>query len=326
MQLADTRDGAEPLDIADFEIRTATLRYLLGEITLFRKRLKLHHSTGHFLATDPTDSPFAIPSLNLSEADGVMLPSFPLAGRLPAVVRKGGFIAYTPRQYERAFIAECQSFEQYLEKFTAKSRSTLRRKVRKFTREFGEGSFRAFSGREAMAEFHAHAVEVSRKTYQDRLFDAGIPADDEFRDSMLEAADQGICRGYLLFDDGHKPVSYLYTPIVDGNVHLYELVGYDPDYSKFSPGTVLQFHVLEYLFELGQPFVFDFTEGEGSHKAYFANDSRLCGDIYLFRTTPRALLLVYSHLFLARSVALLTAILDRLKVKKTIKKLIRRSA
>ena len=84
----------------------------------------------------------------------------------------------------------------------------------------------------------------------------------------------------MLFAD-QKPVAYMYCPIEHGSM-LYEHVGYDSAYRNFSVGTILLYFVLERLFTDKIVDAFDFTEGEGEHKEFWATNYLLCGDLLLF--------------------------------------------
>jgi CelD/BcsL family acetyltransferase involved in cellulose biosynthesis len=250
------------------------------------------------------------------------IPSLPVENQLPRLALVPRMIRYVPRQYRRHYVALEGSFADYLGKFSAKSRSTLRRKVRKFE-EFSGGAIHwaEYHRPEVMAEFQRLAREVSEKTYQEKMFQAGLPAGDDFLKAMADQAARNAARGYLLFHQG-KPIAYLFCPVQEGNL-LYQYVGYDPAFEQWSPGTVLLFLVLEKLFAEGGKAAFDFTEGEGPHKEFFANRSTPCADVFFFPRTPYYLALVTVHsglFYFSRGV---TRVLDRLGVKARLKKLLR---
>lgn len=73
---------------------------------------------------------------------------------------------------------------------------------------------------------------------------------------------------------------------------LYAHLGYDPEFARLSPGTVLQLQALERLFAEERFAYFDFTEGEGAHKAMFGTDHADCASFLLLDPTlaNRALL------------------------------------
>lgn len=100
---------------------------------------------------------------------------------------------------------------------------------------------------------------------------------------MLARAEAGSMRCYLLFADG-APIAYLTLP-VDGDTLVYAFLGFDPDWARLSPGTVLQMEALERLFAEDRYRYFDFTEGHGAHKAMFGTDRVQCASFYLLKPT-----------------------------------------
>lgn len=249
--------------------------------------------------------------------------SHPVAAKLPRITRLPGAIRYVPAQYLRYYTRLDEPFEAYLKKFSSKSRSTLQRKVRKFAQASGGTiAWREFTATEEMAEFHGLARQVSSKTYQERLLDAGLPAGSEFLRMMQEMASAGNARGYILYLSA-KPAAYIFCPITEGAL-LYQYVGYDPDYHNLSPGTVLQYLVFEKLMSQQDGIaLFDFTEGEGQHKEFFSTDGVLCADLYYFRPTVRNRLLLSLHACTDSFSGKAASLLNRLGLKARIKRLLR---
>ncbi|MEP3049803.1 MAG: GNAT family N-acetyltransferase [Erythrobacter sp.] len=186
--------------------------------------------------------------------------------------------------YRRHYIAMTGGYEDYLGRFSGKTRSTLRRKQRKLAQEAGE-SFAITEHRSAseVEEFLDAALPLSAKTYQARLLDAGLPETDVARRAMLERAEEDEMRCFLLHANGH-PIAYLSLPI-HGETLVYAHLGYDPEWARWSAGTVLQMEALERLFAEQRFAYFDFTEGEGAHKAMFGTDSVECVSFLLLEPT-----------------------------------------
>ena len=304
--------------------RTLPFRFRLGEVTLFSVAADLNVCTLDFLELrDGKNCSAEIPETIPRDVDGYLIRSMPVAEELPRLDSTRHSIRYIPRQYERYYIDLSGTAEDYLNKFSSRSRSTLRRKVRKFAEySGGDIDWCEYSSPEEMAVFYKHARAVSELTYQERLLDAGLPAGREFHRHMQALALENAVRGYLLLHHG-KPVAYLYTPIQKGSL-IYQHLGYDPDYAKWSPGTVLQWLVIEKLFTSGSFDLFDFTSGEGSHKKYFSTGSQRCADIYYLRPTHRNRLVVSSHSALDVFSDRLAAALEYIGVKKWLKRALRR--
>src|SRR5512139_3024605 len=100
---------------------------------------------------------------------------------------------------------------------------------------------------------------------------------------MQALAEAGQVRAYLLFDND-RPVAYLYCPASKG-VLLYQYLGYDPEYSSWSVGTILQWLALEQLFGERTYELFDFTEGQSDQKRQFSTHSVRCANVYFLRRT-----------------------------------------
>jgi hypothetical protein len=297
------------------------LTYHLGEYKVATSRLSMQVRQCCLSdAPENHDLSIVIPD----KLDGVLFRSQPIPEKLPQISIAQKMIRYVPKQYEHFFTDLTLSEEEYLNRFSAKSRSTLKRKIRKFAKASGKDeliNWAEYRTPDELKTFYPIARDISRKTYQERLLNAGLPESNTFYQTMLGLAAAGSVRAYLLFMQD-KPIAYLYCPSADG-VLSYDYLGYDPDYSGWSPGTVLQWLAFQSLFAEGRHKLFDFTEGEGPHKAFFATGSRLCANIYYLRLTPANLLRVYLHTGLDSFSEKVVSTLDRFGLKTRIKKALR---
>jgi len=300
------------------------LRFLFGERRLGAASFRALVLKTHFFKIGrPLEQ--VIPSLASlgSNVDVVVMGSVPVQRAYPRLSRTAGWLLYVPSQFPRYYVDLTTTFEAYLGKFSSKTRSTLRRKVRKF-QEFSGGTLdcREYRTPDEIEEFHPQALELSRRTYQHRLLDAGLPESDSFLSSMRALASAGQVRAYLLFHEG-KPAAYLYCPATD-RVLAYAYLGYDAAYAEWSCGTVLQYLAFERLFAEQTFRIFDFTEGEGEHKKLFATGMTPCAHVLCFRPKPRNFVLVGCHAALALASRGTVKLLDRLGLKRRIKKILRR--
>jgi CelD/BcsL family acetyltransferase involved in cellulose biosynthesis len=250
--------------------------------------------------------------------------SQPLAGDIPVVSSDGGWIRYLRARYPRRYIDMKGTFKDYLATFSSKSRSTLTRKVRKFGEASGGAlDVRVYSTPEQIAEFHRLAREVSKKTYQEKFYAAGLPDGAEYVKELRARAARDAVRGFLLFQGGNA-VAYLLCPVEEGRL-LYDHLGHDPAVQQLSPGTVLQYAALEKLYEEGRFRIYDFTEGDAPHKEFFATDHRECGDVWFLRRTLRNRIAVSLHRGLDRFSARIRKLLERIGIKAWLKRLTRRA-
>ncbi len=215
--------------------------------------------------------------------DGVRILSAPTA-KLDAVrAHFPRFLAGGRQDYRRHYIDMADGFDAYLARFSGKTRSTLRRKARKLADETGGYTVSEHRTPAEVEAFLAAALPLSARTYQARLLDAGLPDSAEARRTMLEAAEADLMRGFLLHAAG-APIAYLSLPVT-GATLLYAHLGYDPGWARLSPGTVLQMDALERLFAEQRFRWFDFTEGDGAHKAMFGTGSLDCSSVILLEPT-----------------------------------------
>lgn len=307
---------------ASWTRRTISLTFRLGEFKVFSARLSAAVADVHFPLL-PRE--VAIPSdgvAMLSEVDVLLMSSCPTATPLPRLSLTANGIRYVPLQYDHFYIDVSGSFEDYLGKFSSKTRSTLKRKLKKFAEvSGGQIEWREFSQPEDMTEFHRLARQVAIKTYQERVFGGGLPDNERFHEEMKQLSSHDCVRAYILFH-ATKPVAYLYCPIRNG-ILCYDFLGYDPDVGNLSPGTILQYLALERLFEKPVGSIFDFGEGAGSHKELFASNCVRCADVYYFRRSMHNILLVSFHAFLTALSNGVVKTTKALGIKSWLKKLIR---
>lgn len=250
--------------------RRASIKFVVGSRVLLSVPKDL--TTLSFSLADVVGGkPLTLPELTSSQ-DGFRILSAP-AGTLGTLgTQYPDFVIGGIQHYQRHYIDMAGSFEEYLARFSSKTRSTLRRKHRKLIKDIGgEVEFREYRTPDEMDEFRDLALPLSRRTYQAKSLDAGLPESGEAHDERRRLASENRVRAYLLCADG-QPISYLYLPVIEDTI-VYAFLGYDPGHAKFSPGTVLQLEALERLFAEGRYRYFDFTEGEGAHKAMFGTDA-----------------------------------------------------
>jgi hypothetical protein len=272
---AGARNGREPRGI----------HFRVGERTLWTARRRLLRIGFDLDAVIEQ----RLPNLPSDCGDGYELRSLPLAA-LPALLSShDGFLRVERQRYPRHFIRFGRSFEDYLAGFSAKTRSTLLRKRRRWIEAAGGMDLREYHGAEAAEDFFRLAGALSARTYQARLLDAGLPTGPSALAQFRDRATAGKVRAFILFHRG-EPASYLHLP-VDAGCVVYAHLGYEPSFAALSPGTVLQLEVIERLLAEPQLRFFDFTEGDGAHKRLFATEHVDCIDLLLLAPSWRNRLL-----------------------------------
>lgn len=307
----------------EWHYRQVPFKFQLGDFSLGGVSLPMHARKVHLRdALHQIDC--AQPPVDKSppEVDGYVIRAASVSIPQPVLTKTGNYLRYIPSQYSHFYIDLASSFDQYKAKFSSKTRSTITRKVAKFSQHCGgKLDCREYKRPDHIREFFRQARLVSTRTYQERLLDAGLPASEEFIQRAIDLASADCLRAYVLFDND-RPVSYLYCP-VDGDTLLYSYLGYDPDYLKHSVGTVLQWLALESLFVERKFQYFDFTEGQSDHKRLFATHSVLSADIFFINATMYNGLLIKLHWHFARFSNAIGQFLERNGLKTRVRKWVR---
>jgi hypothetical protein len=305
-----------------WEHSSIPLRFQIGDIRLGEVALPLIRRSAT-LDEPPLDvGEVPEPPPELAGALGYVVWSQPLVRKLPVLSPRRGAILYAPHQYRRFSIQLSGGFDQYMATFSGRTRSGLKRKLRKFAEaSSGVVDCREYRSAAEIELFFPLARALSSKTYQERRLKKGFPTDPAFFASSIELAIQDRIRAYLLFLNG-EPISYLYCKIKE-KVVSYDYHGFDPAHARLSPGTVLQLLALEALFAERRFTTFDFTEGEGWHKERFSTGSCLCGDVYVIRWRPLPISVIMLHHAVDKTAASAGTMLSRVKLKSPLRRLLR---
>lgn len=298
------------------------LKFSIASRTIFSKRLRVIHWDGFKKAT-LHDFPQHLANMESEDLDGYVVHSVEATPQESDLYRLNNNLAYIMQRYPRHITRFEGSFEEFLQSLSSKTRSTLRRKVRKFTKEGGNDTidWREYSSVEEMQEFLALVAPLAQRTYQAKLLDAALPSSEDFKQESLQAAQTGKLRAYLLFLQ-ERPVAYLYTPLTD-DAYTYEYLGYEDEYAHLSPGTVLQYLVHERLFTEKKVANFDFTEGDGAHKTLFANESTPCATVLYLKYSIANHLLIQAHILWGTSIEYFKHLSTRFKLQTRLRKLLR---
>jgi len=300
------------------------IRIQLGDKTLLAPQLWLQVREAGLDDESPPASELIPPADTLqSNSQGFLIRSLRITGAQPILRRQNGYLCYVSSQYPRYYIDMRHSFAEYKSKFSAKTRSTINRKIRKYADYCGgEIRWKVYTAVEDVPEFFKLARAVSVMTYQEKLLDAGLPESGKFVLEMEQLARQQRLRGFILFHDA-KPVSYLYCPVTPNGVVIYAFLGYDPNYMNFSVGTVLQWLALEHLFEENSFRFFDFTEGQSAHKKLFATHNVQCANVFFLRDNMRNMFLSHMQKATNQFSKITGDIFNQLGIKTTVRRLMR---
>ena len=174
-----------------------------------------------------------------------------------------------------------------------------------------------------MPEFVRKAVAVSKKTYQWHLLGLGLRAAERLERTLTAMARRGWSKCYLLECGGVATafmIGYQYR-----GTYYYVDVGFDPDWEKWSVGTLLHQEVLRDLIgSVDRPQWFDFSSGSGPQKERFGNQSRAETNFLLVPKSLRGLALIWTYKGFATLSDSAVRMLDKLQLKAGAKRLVRR--
>lgn len=306
-----------------WELRQVPFKFQLSDLTLFDFLIPLQVRAERLVDNTAVVSTFHPPVHELIEgSQGFVVRGLPIQEGVEVLTRTGDYYCYVPSQYKHCYIDLRQSFDQYKDKFSSKTRSTISRKIKKYATHCGGTLlWKSYKTPSEMREFFKLARIVSSLSYQKRLLDVGLPESEDFICKAETMASQNRVRAYLLFD-GERPVSYLYCPVAEGVVS-YSYVGYDPEYIDMSVGLVLQWLAVEDLFLDASFLYFDFTEGQSDHKRLFSTHQRQCGNVFMVRRSLGNATIIYGHMVMDRLSVWLGEAFERLGVKAKVKRLLR---
>lgn len=225
----------------------------------------------------------------------------------------------------RRFVRFGDSFEEYFQGLSGKTRHNVRRGRARLTKESGaEPRLVRVSRAEQVEKFVCLAQHVSRKTYQWQMLGLGLRDTAALASQMRFAAEYGWLRSYL-FLVGEEPVAFIegyqYAGTFQGT-HS----GYDPDFGKYSVGMLAWVAAIEDMYAENPPRWLDFGSGDALYKRLLANCSVPAIQGYLWPATLRSRVTVAGYRAWNASTAAASRSAERLGVKARLKRWFRSRA
>ena len=322
--------GERLCGVASFQVRDWPLKWQLGEFSIAHlplRRLCLLRG-GTALPEDEAAHALLFEEIVKQEQrfDAVYLEDIPIDSFLWNFVRDDPttarlFFRYSASDSKpRVFLRLQGTFDEYMDKFSAKHRKNLKRSLRLFE-EQAPGQVRSVrvTAPEEVESFLEQAVDISRKTYQWNLLGQGLRA-PVLKERLLFMARQGWLRAYLL-KSRDIACAFVIGFQYEDRYYLDDM-GYDPVWRDYSVGKLLQLYLIRDLFEYQTPQIYDMGE-YGPHKEEFGNDSYLQGNLFLLSRRGYPRFICAGHRACATATAHASAIVERFGWKKRLKNLIR---
>lgn len=230
------------------------------------------------------------------------------------------FVFYSERGLRpHPYIRMTGSFEEYMKKFTNKSRKNLSYRSRKL-REIGAVELVKVAEEAQVDSFVQAASAIARKTYQFRVLNIGILDPERLKKWLKWAARQGWLRSYLLTCGG-IPVAFQIA-YQHNEKFLGVQVGYDPALSDLGVGITQQLLAVEDLFTHDTPAICDYGS-YADYKQFLGNDAYPDALVWLFRKRPYPFLALSAYRLCGALSKQAGALLERVNLKSRVRRFMR---
>jgi len=132
--------------------------------------------------------------------------------------------------------------------------------------------------------------EVAKKTYQ-RGLGVGFIKDTATRQRLQLEAEKGWLRGYVLYL-GDRSCAFWIGTLYRGTFHT-NFTGYDPSYSKYSPGMFLLMRAIEEMYTQEEHHQrvhnINWGLGDAEYKEILGTSEWQEGPMHIFAPTPKGL-------------------------------------
>jgi len=284
--------GAE-VGVVPMDVQPYALAFGAGRHTIMTLKLRAAHLLGG--APLASGRPAALADVvdrlwrERPDLDALFLKGVPAgceawAGWEDGLKARGNALLYSEHGKRPLYtIALPDSFDAYLARFGSKKRYNLRRQVRVLEEQLGGLELVRVEREEQVEEFVRQAQHIAQRTWQHQAIG---PLGIERADIGLRLADlarRGLLRSYVLRSGG-RALAFVLGYQGRGVFH-YADIGHDAGLSKFSPGTVLLYRLIEDLIAHQRPQTLNFGIGVSEYKRQFATEVREETSLLILRDT-----------------------------------------
>ena len=283
-------DGGEPQALAVGRVGEVQLGARLGYKTIYRPRLEaLTVAQGGIVGAEEERAESLLATLTRSLVDErldvvrLRAPVGSTVHRL-ATTRPGALVRGRGSELlvrHRARLPE--TFAEYLEARSGKTRSNVKRYSRRLEERFGDAlELRVFESPADLPRLIRDTRTISEQTYQHGL-GAGFADNDLTRALQRLSAERGWLRAFVLYLDG-IPSAFWHGTLYR-RIFYTGPTGYDPEHKDLRLGTYVLAKMAEHL--CGKADWLDFGLGDAEYKRHFGDESWAEEDVLLFARRPR---------------------------------------
>jgi CelD/BcsL family acetyltransferase involved in cellulose biosynthesis len=232
----------------------------------------------------------ALESLRRGEADLCRLEMlradtalYRLARSLPGILGRDHSVVRQPHWYMEL----SETYEEVLKGLSHDLRKEIKRTAKRIQADFGSVVVKCFEKPDDL-EILIRDVESIAATSWHRRVGGGFRNTERVRQLLLFQAKRGWLLAYVLYVEA-KPRAFWLGHLYQG-VFCSEYMAFDPDFSKYSPGTVLQARVLEDLCAKHAKSI-DLGLGDLLYKTRLGTSRHEDAELYICPATVRGLAL-----------------------------------
>jgi len=219
-----------------------------------------------------------------------------------------------------------ENHEHYLKGLTGKTRYNLRSRVKKLWKEgCDEVDVLRIDDSGQMRSFLNHVDHVFNNSWRAKLIGAKQRSIESTAEQLRLVSDYGWFRSYVLLVKGQAiayALGYQYN-----DTYLLEEIAYDKDWAAFGAGSVLNFKLIEDLFDYKKPDFIDFGYGENEYKRILGNSLEYSCMAYLIpRGNIKGRLIIGVQRLLYFAYLWSDLVIDKIGISDWLKKTIKRNA
>jgi hypothetical protein len=326
------RRAGQAILLAPWLAQSISLPFRLGEKVLFAfhfpgVRLTQMAQDG---VLSEADAVGLLGWLRRSDAErAVVLTDISTSTPLYAAVLKATELGYLVARNEpdtHLFHRFRDSHAAFFAELTSKYRNQLRKKEKILAERLGAAvEFRQYTRASEVQDFLDAASAINKKTYQYRMFGESVDNDATSVAQAQRAAEAGAFRSFILWH-GDIPLSFVLGHQRADGTYEHRQTGYDPAWSDVAPGIVCNMMLFQRLYEgPDRPLLLDFGSGDSDYKRLFSNESRETSNPVLIPRRARYTLAFWMFSISMAANDCAVRLLDRLGVKKWLKRRMRRA-